>query len=65
MNTIIFPKRELKTFIRESVREVFEQESIRFRALFMPAVSQSEQKDIEKRYDGPSRKVAKSVEITI
>ena len=65
MSTITIPKRELKTFIRESVREVFEQESLKFRALFMSAVSQGEQKDIEKRYASPSRKVAKSIEIMI
>lgn len=65
MNTITIPKRELKIIIKESVREIFEQESIKFRALLMPAVSKSEQKDIEKRYIKPSRKTAKSIEITL
>lgn len=60
MNTVVIPKKELKIFIKESVREIFEQESIKFRALLMPAVSRSEQKDMEKRYGKPSRKVAKS-----
>ncbi|MDO8603982.1 MAG: hypothetical protein Q7K40_01040 [bacterium] len=65
MNTITIPKRELKIIIKESVREIFEQESIKFRALLMPSVSQNEQKDIEKRYGNPSRKIAKSVEIRL
>jgi len=65
MNTITVPKRELKTFIKESVREIFEQESLKFRALFIPTVSKSEQKDIEKHYGKPSRKMAKSIEIKI
>ena len=65
MSTITIPKKELKVFIKESVQEIFAQESIKFRALFMPAASRSEQKDIEKRYHMPSRKTAKSVEVSI
>ena len=65
MNTITIPKEELKTIVKESVREIFEQESIKFRALFMSLVSQKEQRDIEKRYGKPSRKIAKSTEIKI
>lgn len=65
MNTITIPKKELKYFIKESVREIFEQESLKFRALFISAVSKNEQKDIEKRYGSPSRKAVKSIEITL
>lgn len=65
MAIITIPKKELKTLVKKSVQEVFEQESIKFRALFMPLVSQKEQKDIEKRYGKPSRKIAKSIEIKI
>jgi len=65
MNTITIPKKELKTIVKESVREIFEQESMKFRALFTPFVSQKEQKDIEKKYNKPSRKMAKSIEIKI
>src|SRR3989338_8412198 len=49
MNTITIPKKELKTIIKESIREIFEQELIKFRALILPFVSQKEQKDIERR----------------
>jgi len=65
MATITIPKKELKTIIKESIREILEQESMKFRALFMPLVSQKEQRDIEKRYGKPSRKIAKSIEIKI
>jgi len=65
MAAITIPKKELKIIIKESVREIFEQESVKFRALFMPLVSQKEQKDIEKRYGKPARKIAKSTEIKI
>lgn len=65
MTTITIPKKELKTIVKESIREIIEQESIRFRALVLPAVSPKEQKDIEKRYGKPSRKVAKSIEVKI
>ena len=65
MTTITIPKKELKTIVKESVREILEQDSMKFRALFMPLVSQKEQRDIEKRYGKPSRKIAKSTETKI
>ena len=65
MATISIPKKELKTIVKESIREILEQESMKFRALFMPLVSQKGQRDIEKRYGKPSRKIAKSIEIKI
>jgi len=65
MSTITIPKKELKTIIQDSVREILEQESMKFRALFLPFVSQKEQRDIEKRYNRPSRKIAKSIETRI
>lgn len=65
MNTITIPKRELKIIVKESIREILEQESMKFRALLMPFVSQKEQKNIEKIYNKPSRKIAKSIETRI
>ena len=65
MTTITIPKKELKTIVKESIREILEQESMKFRALFMPLVSRKEQRDIEKRYGKPSRKITKSTEIKI
>jgi len=65
MTIITVPKKELKTIIKESVREIFEQELMKFQALLLPSISTKEQKDIEKRYGKPSRRVAKSVGIKL
>jgi hypothetical protein len=65
MNTITIPKKELKAMVKESLREVFIQELMKFRALLLPFVSQKEQKEIEKLYGKPTRKVAKTIEIEI
>ena len=65
MTTITILKKELKTIIKESIQEIIKQESMKFRALFLPLVSQKEQKDIEKRYGKPSRRIAKSIEIKL
>jgi hypothetical protein len=62
---IIIPKKELKTVIKESVREVLNQEVMNLRALLLPFVSQAEQRDIERRYKKPVRQTAKSIEIEI
>ncbi len=65
MTTITTKKRELKTIIKESVREVLSQELMQLRALMMPLVSSKEQKDIERRYKKPSRKAAKTLEMQL
>ncbi len=65
MTTITIPKKELETAVKESVREVFHQELMRLHALLLPLVSKKEQKDIEKRYGKPSRRIAKTIEIEI
>lgn len=63
--TITIPKRELKTVVKESIREVLKQEFMQFRAMLLPAVSEKEQKEIEKLYGKPARKTAKTVEIEV
>jgi len=65
MATITIPKKELKTIIKESVREILEQESMKIRAFLMPWASDREQRDIEKKYGKPSRKVSKSLQFKI
>lgn len=65
MANISIPKKELKTAVKESVREVLAQEFMNFRAVLLPYVSQREQKDIEKRYGKPSRKTVKTVKVEI
>jgi len=63
MDTITIPKKELKAVVKESVKEVFNQELMKLRALLLPFVSQKEQKDIEKRYGKPVRQTVKSIDI--
>ncbi|MEK9132332.1 MAG: hypothetical protein AAB606_01305 [Patescibacteria group bacterium] len=65
MTTITIQKRELKTAVRESVREVLSQEFMKLRVLLLPSVSKKEQKNIEKLYGKPLRKTAKSIEVRI
>jgi hypothetical protein len=65
MDTITIPKTKLKAIVKESMREVLEQELMNFRALLLPSVSQKEQKDIEKRYGKPSHDIAKTIKIKI
>jgi hypothetical protein len=65
MENITIQKEELKAAVKESVREVFDQEFARLRASFLPFVSREEQADIEKRYKKPVRKIAKNIEIKI
>ncbi len=65
MSIITIPKKELKTAIKEGVREALSQEFMKIRALLLPLVSKKEQKNIEKLYGKPSRKTAKSVTVEI
>ena len=51
--------------IRESVKEAFVQEAMALRALFLPLVSKKEQCDIEKRYNKPNRRIAKTLEVEV
>jgi len=65
MATITIPKKELKTVVKESVREVLAQELMKLRALALPDVSLKEQKSIEKLYRRPHRKTAKTIEVEL
>lgn len=65
MSTITIPKKELQAVVKSSVREVFVQEIMKFRALLLSEVSQKEQKDIEKHYGQPVRRAVKSFEVEI
>ena len=63
MNIITIPKTELKSVIKESVREALSQELMKLRVLTLPFILQREQKDIEKRYVRPLRKSAKIISV--
>ena len=53
-------KKEIKTTIRVSVREVLNEERMHIQSILLPDVSEKEQKDIEHLYGMLSRKTAKS-----
>jgi hypothetical protein len=57
--------KKLRSFIRESIKEVLEAEFMKLRALMLPNVSDREQKDIEKRYGRPSRKKVKTLSVNV
>ncbi len=61
---ITLQKSEIKTAIREGVREALADELANIRAILLPYVSKREQKDIEKCYGKPTRKIAKTVTIS-
>ncbi len=65
MATITIPKKELKTVVKESVREVLAQELMKLLALALPDISGKEQKNIEKLYHKPYRKTAKTIEVEL
>ncbi len=65
MNKMEISKKDLKILIKESVKEVLEQEMMRLRALMLHYVSKAEQKDIERRYKKPVRRAIKKIEIEI
>ncbi|KKS43743.1 MAG: hypothetical protein UV05_C0022G0006 [candidate division CPR1 bacterium GW2011_GWA2_42_17] len=60
MDILTISKKELKLAVQESVREALAKELAPLRAMFFPFVSDKEQRDIERRYDKPLRKSAKS-----
>jgi hypothetical protein len=65
MSNVIISKKDLKILIKESVKEVLEQEIMRLRALMLPYVSKAEQKDIERHYKKPTSRAIKKIEIEI
>lgn len=54
--TTTLSEAKLKSLIKESLKEVLENELIKLRALSLPEVSKKEQEDIEKLYKFPARK---------
>jgi len=47
--------------VRESVRETMDSEFMKIRAIMMPEILIKEQKEIERLYKKPTRKVAKTL----
>ena len=47
---------ELKSIVKESVKEAIEEELIRVRLMFFPEASEKEMLDISSRYGNPEKK---------
>jgi len=62
MEQVTVDKKELYSLIKEAVREVLQEEAFRFFVGSLPAVSEEEMEDIERRYGKPnsSRDIAYS-----
>ncbi len=58
--TIGLNEQKLKMLIKESVREGIKAEILKLRAAFLPYVDDKEQKEIEKKYGKPSRRIVKT-----
>ena len=58
-------ERQLRMWIKESVKESVSAEFLKLRAALLPYVSQDEQKDIERLYGKPRRGIAKSYDIKV
>ena len=62
---VIITREQLKKLVKESVREVLNVELMKTRASLLGFVLPSEQKDIEKRYKKPSRRVVRTYTLSI
>ena len=58
MKTATLNEKKLKSIVKESVREIFEQELMKLQALAVPEIAEKEQKDIDSHFGKPSRKTA-------
>ena len=55
---------QLKRLIKESIHEALSGELMKLRAFAVPEVSEREQRDIERRYRRPSRRIVKTITVT-
>ena len=56
---------ELKSLIKESVKEALEEELIKVRLMFFPKISDKEMQDIAGRYEKPERKSVHTEKIAL
>lgn len=56
---------ELKTIIKESVKEALEEELLKLRLMFFPEVSDKEMREIVSHYGKPEKRLVHSETISI
>jgi hypothetical protein len=57
--------KELKTIVKESVKEALEEELIKMRLMLFPEVSEKEMQDIASRYGKPEKKSVRKEHIDL
>jgi hypothetical protein len=57
--------KELKSIVKESVKEALEEELIKVRLMFFPEASDKEMRDISSRYGKPGKKPAHAEKIDV
>lgn len=57
--------KELKSIVKESVKEALEEELIKVRLMFFPEVSDKEMRDIAGRYGKPEKKSVHAEKIDV
>lgn len=63
MVNVTFTESKLKNLFREALKETFSLEFMKLRADLLPFVSEKEQKQIEKLYGKPNRKIERSFKV--
>ena len=58
-------EKKIKNIVRESVNEALDSRLLKLGALLVPYVSKKEQREIEKLYGNPKKKVSKSYFINV
>ena len=56
---------ELRTIIKESVKEALEEELLKLRLMFFPEVSDKEMREIISRYGNPEKRSARAEAINV
>jgi hypothetical protein len=57
--------KELKSIVKESVKEALEEELIKVRLMFFPEVSDKEMRDITARYGKPEKKSVRKESVDV
>ncbi len=63
--TVSITEKQLKNLVKESVKEALSAELMTLRASLVPLISPQEQKEVEKLYAKPSRKIAKTLTLEV
>ena len=65
ITTIVSNSKKIENLIKESVKKAMALEFMKLRADLISFVSDKEQREIEKLYNKPARKIAKSIKVRL